>query len=771
MAKVIEIHGVKNGKRVTSKALEEEIQKRVKEGYTHLKIYANGQHGIGGRLFYKKENVLVEVFGAPGQRLGSMGTFGTEIIVHSSCSDDVGWLNTGAKITVLGDVANGAHNAGAQGILYVQGGGGARCDTMTKQNPRFEPLQSWYFRDVGDSFAEFKAGGIAVVCGVNPRNPDNILGYRPCVGMVGGVIYFRGRAYGWSKKDVHCENLDEKDWQWLVENMKKFLTAIKKEKYYDELTQDIGDWKKLVPFTPEERAEMNKPPMSMHYFRKNIWEKEVGDGGIFGDIMEVDEVVLPYIVTGEYRRRIPKWENEKFNAPCAYKCPIGIPTQKRAYLIREGKLKEAVNLIYEYSPFPVTVCGHLCPNPCMDVCSRNELLKEPVDIAYLGRISKDGELPKIKADYPEKIAIIGGGPAGLSCAYHLRILGYKVTIFEKDKKLGGKIEYCIPKNRYDYETFKKEIEKILSLGININLGIKIDKDKFEEIKKEFNKIVVAVGAYKPKLLDFEGIENVTPAIEFLREINTGEPIDLKDKKVAVIGAGRTGMDACMQALKLGAREVIAIARRKPRSWGKEHEEALKSGVKIIWPKFVKKYDKNEGKIYYTDGEVEDFDFVMISIGEEPEIEFLDQKGFIKVNEFGKFGYENLYAIGDVIKEGLLTDAIGWGRKVAHYIHSELQKKEFCWDNRDVIPYDKIKWQYYEKTKISGVSPEQEADRCMSCGFCRDCHICELTCFEQAISRVEKDDGSFEYVVDDNKCIGCGFCEAVCPCGIWTMYDV
>ena len=771
MEKVIEIYGTIDGKRVSSKNLEEEIQKRVQEGYNHLKIYANGQHGIGGRLFFKKGKVLVEVFGAPGQRLGSMGTFGTEIIVHGSCSDDTGWLNTGAKIVVLGDVANGAHNAGAQGILYVQGGGGARCDTMTKQNPRFEPLQSWYFRDVGDSFAEFKAGGIAVVCGVNPRNPDNILGYRPCVGMVGGVIYFRGKAYGWSEKDVHCEPLDENDWKWLTENMKDYLVAIKKEEYYDELTRSIDEWRKLVPYTPQERAEMAKPSVPMYDFRKTVWEKEVGEGGIFGDIMEVDEVVLPYIVTGEYRRRIPKWENEKFNAPCAFACPIGIPTQKRAYLIREGKLQEAINLIYEYSPFPVTVCGHLCPNPCMEACSRNIHLKEPVDIAYLGRISENGKIPEIKEEKNKKIAIIGGGPAGLSAAYHLRLLGYKVTIFEKDEKLGGKVEYCIPKNRYNYEAFQSEIERIKKLGIEIKTKINVTKELFEKIKEEFDRIIIACGAYSPKLLDFEGIEHVTPAIEFLRSINTGNPIDVKGKKVAVIGAGRTGMDACVQALENGAETVIAIARRKPRSWGKEHEEALKKGVEIIWPKFVKKYDKNDGKIYFTDGNVMSFDFVMISIGEYPELNFIDHKGFIEVDEYGRTNIENVYAIGDVIKEGLLTEAIGWGRKVAYFIDAELTGKEFKWDNRNSIEYEKVKWQYYEKTKVSGVSPEEEADRCMSCGYCRDCHICELTCFEQAISRIEKEDGSFEYVVDDDKCIGCGFCEAVCPCGIWTMYDV
>ena len=131
-----------------------------------------------------------------------MGMDGTEIIVKGSASDDAGWINCGAKITVFGDVTNGAFNAAAQGILYVQGGGGARCDTMTKHNRGSTRPQSWYFRNVGDSFAEFKAGGIAVVCGVNPEIPKNILGYRPCVGMVGGTIYFRGPIQEYSEKDV-----------------------------------------------------------------------------------------------------------------------------------------------------------------------------------------------------------------------------------------------------------------------------------------------------------------------------------------------------------------------------------------------------------------------------------------------------------------------------------------------------------------------------------------------------------------------------------------
>ena len=171
--KSLEIKGRNREGRIPSKDLDEKIQAAIREGKRKLKIVADGQHGLGGRIWPTQEGVHIEITGMPGQRTGGMGMLGTEIVIHGSASDDVGWVNCGATITVLGDVSNGAHNAGAQGRLYVQGGGGARCDTLTKFNPRFEPVQSWYFRDVGDSFAEFKAGGIAVVCGVNPRNPQN----------------------------------------------------------------------------------------------------------------------------------------------------------------------------------------------------------------------------------------------------------------------------------------------------------------------------------------------------------------------------------------------------------------------------------------------------------------------------------------------------------------------------------------------------------------------------------------------------------------------
>jgi len=206
-SKTVTIHGVVKDQRVPSRLLEEQIQQAVKDGARKLHIIADGQHGIGGRIWPIDKTIKITIEGTAGQRLGSMGMPGTDILVKGSASDDVGWINCGANITVLGDVTNGAFNAAAQGILYVQGSGGARCDTMTKHNPRFDPPQSWYFRNVGDSFAEFKAGGIAVVCGINPRNPSSILGYRPCVGMVGGTIYFRGPIQEFSERDVKLLDL------------------------------------------------------------------------------------------------------------------------------------------------------------------------------------------------------------------------------------------------------------------------------------------------------------------------------------------------------------------------------------------------------------------------------------------------------------------------------------------------------------------------------------------------------------------------------------
>ncbi|HTG00991.1 MAG TPA: FAD-dependent oxidoreductase [Nitrospirota bacterium] len=771
------IKGNVDGKRVSSKNLEEQIQKAVKDGNREITVQADGQHGLGGRIWPKYGSVKLTIEGTCGQRVGSMGMDGTEIVIKGSSSDDAGWLNCGATITVLGDVANGAHNAGAQGKLYVQGGGGARCDTMTKKNPRFPDLESWYFRGVGDSFAEFKAGGIAVVCGVDPRDPENILGYRPCVGMVGGTIYFRGPIKEYSKADVKLVELTEQDWEWLRENIKPYLAAIDRLSSYGELTKDVTAWKKLIAFTPAEKAKSKgKLKMGLTEFRTTVWEKEVGRGGMFGAYLTHDRSVLPYITTGEDRRWKPQWKNDKYLPPCAYACPSRIPSHKRATLIRQGRTAEALSLVLQYSPLPATVCGTICPNLCMTDCTRGRV-DEPLNIKEYGSAALNLKAPKKAKATGCTVAIIGGGPGGLSAAWQLGLKGHAVDLYEASPKIGGKIEMCIPRERLPKKILDKELARFAEIGVNVQTRVTVDKKKFENIYKDHDLVVIAVGAQEGRVIPFAGHEHVIKGIDYLKEINFGKPRSVKGKNIVVIGAGNVGMDIACQAWDHGAESVTAIDVQKPAAFGKEMELAASKGTKILYPKLTEKYDAKAKKLYFKDGSSLDADEVIISVGDKPVLDFLPQsvntdRGYITVNDLGQTSDVKVFAIGDATKPGLVTHAIGQGKIAADKIHTLLMNTDYVPEERRVIPYERIKTEYYEVCRLDEIkfSPKKEADRCMSCGSCRDCGMCEQSCYYGAISRKVLPNKSFEYVVDESKCIGCGFCAGICPCGVWEMVE-
>ena len=770
------IQGNIDGKRVSSKNLEEQLQKAIKDGAKDLTVVADGQHGIGGRIWPQFGKVKVTIEGTAGQRVGSMGMENTEIVVKGSTSDDTGWLNCGTLITVLGDVANGAHNAAAQGKLYVQGGGGARCDTMTKKNPRFPDLESWYFRSVGDSFAEFKAGGIAVVCGVNPRDPENILGYRPCVGMVGGTIYFRGPIKEYSKADVKLVDLTPQDWEWLTANMKPYLTAIDRMSHYEELTKDMSAWKKFIAFTPAEKNKAKgKLKMGLTEFRLSMWEKEVGKGGMFGAYLTHDRSVLPYITTGEERRWKPQWKNDKYLPPCAYACPSRIPSHKRATLIRQGRTAEALALVLQYSPLPATVCGTICPNLCMTDCTRGRV-DEPLNIKEYGAAALNLKAPKKAKATGHKIAVIGAGPGGLSAAWQLGLKGHTVDLYEASDKIGGKIEMCIPRERLPKKILDKELARFAEIGVSVQTKAAVDKKKFETLYKNHDVVVIAVGAQEGRVIPFTGHEDVVKGIDFLKEINFGKPRNMKGKKVVVIGAGNVGMDIACQAWDHGASLVTCVDVQKPAAFGKEMELASSKGTEILYPRFTEKFDAKEKKIYFKDGSSLDADTVIISIGDKPVLDFLPQsintdRGYITVNELGQTSDVKVFAIGDATKPGLVTHAIGAGKVAADKIHSLLMNTDYVSESRTVIPADRVKVQYYEacRTDIK-FTPKKEADRCMSCGSCRDCGMCEQSCYYGAITRKKLPNKSFEYVVDESKCIGCGFCAGICPCGVWEMVE-
>jgi len=761
------ISGKKYGNRLDSRILEEQIQEAVADGHRYLEIKALGQHGIGGRLWKAgDEKVHIRIKGHPGQRVGSMGFPNTSIEIMGPASDDVGWLNAGAQIVVHGNASNGIANGMAQGKIYIAGNIGSRGMTMTKHNPRFDPPELWVLGSVGDYFGEFMAGGIAVICGFEAQSPDNVLGFRPLVGMVSGKVFFRGPHKGFSRQNAKIVPITDEDWDWLIKNLKIFFENINRPELFETLS-DKNEWQLLIARTPQEKT--GQQLRTMKSFHEEIWDKELGRGGIFGDLTDLDRSHIPLITTGELRRFVPVWENKKYIAPCEAICPTGIPVHERWRLIREGLIDEAVDMALAYTPFPASVCGYLCPNLCMQSCTRKSAGMVPVDVKKLGQASINASLPELPPLSGNKIAIIGGGPAGISIAWQLRQHGHEATVYDMSKTLGGKISSVVPYSRIPEEVITKELERIKKVIPHIHLQQRLERKEIEQIREDFDSIVIAIGAQKPRVIPIAGKELMITALDFLIQAKTGKA--KPGEKVVIIGAGNVGCDVATEAYRFGAKDITLIDIQAPASFGKEREDAEAIGAKFRWPVFTKEITKQGVKL--TTGELIHADTVIISIGDAPDLEFLPEnvkteRGFIVVNEQYQTSDPKIFAIGDAVKPGLLTDAIGSGRKAASAIINILKGEKPLDYTREMIDQERITLEYFDPRITVFDDIEQSGSQCSSCGTCRDCGLCVEVCPESAITRKEIKNNDFEMVVDETRCIGCGFCAKACPCGIWNI---
>ncbi|MFU8768472.1 MAG: FAD-dependent oxidoreductase [Desulfotignum sp.] len=764
----IYIPGKREEKRIPSRVLEEIVHQQIRSGQRNLEIEAFGQHGIGGRLWDAgTDPVNIRIIGHSGQRAGSLGTANTFIEIMGPASDDLGWLNAGAQIVVHGHASNGVMNGAAQGRVFVGGSIGARGMTMTKHNPRFDPPELWVLGTAGDYFGEFMAGGIAVVCGYGSQPEDRVLGYRPLVGMVGGRVFVRGSAAGFSEKDAKQVALSDDDWQWLKTRLSIFL---EKTGRLDLLASFSvrADWILLTAKSPHEKADSPDRP-DMRYFRKQIWDRELGPGGLIGDLQEIPPGTIPVIAKGDLRRYVPVWEQGKYISPCQAACPTGIPVQDRWTMVRTDNVDEAIAMGLSHTPFPATVCGYLCPSPCMASCTRHQQGMVPVYVRDLGRAGETVPPPQPDQKTDRKIAVIGGGPGGLSAAWHLTLKGHTVTVFDTGAAIGGKISSVIPGSRIPRKTLETELKRIRELVSDIRLNQQIDTKEFARIREEYDFIIVAAGARKPKTLPVPGIEKACFANDFLSDAKAGKA--QPGRQVVIIGAGNVGCDVATEAHRLGARDITLIDVQKPAAFGREREGAEKCGAVFQWPVFTREIT-DQGVVLQS-GDLLPAETVVVAIGDMPDLDFLGavlgvENGFVAVDRFNRTTDPKVFAIGDVVAPGLITDAIGAGKRTALVIDQIASGK----DVQGVLPLpvvdkSRIHLAYYDPGKIAdGLAAC--ADECASCGNCRDCGICVAICPERAISRVEVKKDGFEYRVDPEKCIGCGFCKGACPCGIWDM---
>ena len=257
----------------------------------------------------------------------------------------------------------------------------------------------------------------------------------------------------------------------------------------------------------------------------------------------------------------------KYPVPCVALCPAGVDIPGYMALVGEGRCADAVRLIRKDNPFP-TACAYICEHPCEARCRRN-MIDDAINIRGLKRYAVDhaGEVPQPECAPAtgKRVAIVGGGPSGLSCAYYLTLMGHKVTVYEEAKQLGGMLRYGIPNYRFPRHLLNAEIESILSLGIEVHTGVTVGKDIWiEDLQKEYDCLYIAIGAHQDKKTGIPGEDsvNVMSAVEMLRDIGDDIMPDFSGKKVVVIGGGNVAMDVTRSSIRLGAEKVTCVYRRR-----------------------------------------------------------------------------------------------------------------------------------------------------------------------------------------------------------------
>jgi len=514
--------------------------------------------------------------------------------------------------------------------------------------------------------------------------------------------------------------------------------------------------------------------------------------------------------TGAHRTRRPVYMD--FLPPCNNACPAGEDIQGWLALAQAGDYHAAWQKLLENNPFPA-IHGRVCYHPCETACNR-AYTDEEVSIhaveRFLGDMAMEqGWKPEFKArPGGKRVMVVGGGPSGLSAAYHLTRLGHQVEIFEAGPVAGGMIHFGIPAYRMPRKELEAEIKRVEEMGVKIHLNYRVDDVKAERAAGNFDAVFVAVGAHLSKKIDIPArdAKGMMDAVSFLKSVENGEPVQL-GRRVAIYGGGNTAMDAARVAKRMGVDEAMIIYRRDRDNMAAhdfEADEALEEGVKINWLRTIKEVDGSSIEVEVMElgedgrprptGKFEklEADSLIMAVGQETDTGFLGRvpgiefraDGTVIVGDNMMTGAEGIFAGGDMVpSERSVTIATGHGKKAARYIDAWLRGETFHpHPKHPIVDHDKLQLWYRTEAPMTaqphlplsqrlggfeeilqGISEKDavyEAKRCLSCGNCFECDGCYGSCPEDAIIKLGP---GKKYRYDYSLCTGCGTCMEQCPC--------
>lgn len=493
---------------------------------------------------------------------------------------------------------------------------------------------------------------------------------------------------------------------------------------------------------------------------------------------------------------------EEGTSPCKTACPAHIAVQGYIKLASQGKYMEALELIKKENPFPA-VCGRICPHGCESECTRGEI-DEPIAIDEIKKFIADQELdsdkrfiPERRHEYGKKIGIVGAGPAGLSCAYYLAIDGYKVTVFEKEDKLGGMLTLGIPSFRLEKDIVEAEIDILKEMGVEFKTGVEVGKDiTLDDLRKDgYEGFYLAIGAQGGRKLGIEGedADGVITGVEFLRNVNLGKDVKLP-RRAIVIGGGNVAIDVARTASRTGATDVKMFcleSREEMPALKEEIEETLEEGIAIEngWgPKriviengkvtgvefkkctsvfnsdgrFAPEYDENDTMIVETD-------VVLLSIGQSIEWGNLLDGSKVELNRNNTAKADGLTyqtAEKDVFVGGdaftgpkFAINAIAAGKEAAISLHRFVQPGQSLTLGRDRREYhmfdkDNVVIEGFDNVPRQRIGHNPEAKNSF-----KDDRVTFTE--EQMKKETERCLGCGAAKVDAYMCVGCGQCTTKC----------